>query len=255
MTDRFDRPAEWSSGQKTGADPATTREQTERVARDEARRTVLRFWTKVLVFVAAVFLCVFGISRWGMKITELPYFQVTKLEVTGDTDRVPRERVEEVIAPLLAGSYFSLNLEEARRLIEMVPWVKQAVVRRVWPNALSVHVKSYRAMAMYEDGRLVSPDGELFSANPDERENLSVLLPTFLRLFRSGSGDREELPRIYACPGAVGSEYYRFAFFRTGQLESGHDVAGYSAHADRARCRRRSGQRIDQFGQYGGRVS
>ncbi len=179
MTDRLDRPEERASGESVGLEPADVRERTERVARDEARRTVLRFWTKVLLLGTGVFLCAFAVNRWGMKLTELPYFQMTKLTVTGDTDRVPKERVEEVISPILAGSYFSFNLEEARRQIEMVPWVKQAVVRRVWPNGLAVEVKSYRAIAMYEDGRLVSLEGDLFSANPDERENLSVQLPTF----------------------------------------------------------------------------
>ena len=38
----------------------------------------------------------------------------------------------------LKGNFFTLDLAEAKRVFESVPWVRQAVVSRVWPNRLTV---------------------------------------------------------------------------------------------------------------------
>lgn len=179
MTERFDRPVDLSAVPRAAASREKTGEEKDREAREAVRRTVLRFWTKVIAVLVAVLLCVFSADRIIAKITTLPYFNITTLEVTGDLERVPLSRIEEAVTPVLTGNYFSVDLETARSAIESVPWVKEAVVRRLWPNGLSVRVEAYQALATYEDGRLVSTEGDLFAANPDERENLSVQLPNF----------------------------------------------------------------------------
>ena len=74
-----------------------------------------------------------------------------------------------------------------------MPWVKRAVVRRVWPDGLRIAVETYSAFAVYEDGRLVDPDGVLFSANPDERDNPSDPLPNFY----GPAGQPAQIARYY----------------------------------------------------------
>ena len=169
-----------------------TADDRAREVRDEGRRATLRFWTKMLGAALAVLLVLALVEHLVTRVTALPYFQMTHLEVMGDTDRVPYYRVEEAVKPILHGNYFSFDLEEARGVVETVPWVKHAVVRRAWPDGVVVRVESYHAVAMYEDGRLVSEEGELFAANPDERENLSVQLPTFY-------GSSSQVPQIVKC--------------------------------------------------------
>ncbi len=78
--------------------------------------------------------------------------------------------VRTALAGRLRGNYFTMRLEDTRRLLEMVPWVAQASVRRVWPDRLLVTLTEHRALGVWEDGRLLSDRGELFVANPDEAE-------------------------------------------------------------------------------------
>lgn len=73
-------------------------------------------------------------------------------------------------ARVLAGNFFTMDLNEARRLIETLPWVARASVRRVWPNQLVVTVDEYQAVGLWSDGRVLSRRGELFVANPAEAE-------------------------------------------------------------------------------------
>ena len=85
------------------------------------------------------------------------------------------------VMPRLAGSFFTLNLQSAREAFEAVPWVRHAVVRRVWPDRLVVRLEEHRPVAVWKgeegDDRLVNDHGEVFEANlgdVDER-----LLPDF----------------------------------------------------------------------------
>ena len=85
------------------------------------------------------------------------------------------------MAPKLKGSFFTINLRDTRLAFEAVPWVRSAVVHRVWPDRLSVRLEEHRPAALWhaEDGndRLVNPQGEVFEANLGDVEDDG--LPTF----------------------------------------------------------------------------
>jgi len=81
-------------------------------------------------------------------------------------------------APLLAGNFYSVDLQQGRAAFETVPWVRHAVVRRVWPDRLSVKLEEHRAAALWEGGgedssgdRLVNSFGEVFQANLGDVED------------------------------------------------------------------------------------
>lgn len=145
----------------------------------EARRANLRFWVKAVGGLAVAAVLVLGVERVADAVVRLPLFDFSTLEVEGDLTRVPVDRVKQAVEPVIRGNFFTEDLDGVRRAAESVPWVKRAVVRRVWPDGLRVVVDTYSAFALYEDGRLVDPDGVLFSANPDERDNPSEALPNF----------------------------------------------------------------------------
>jgi cell division protein FtsQ len=75
--------------------------------------------------------------------------------------------------PKLAGNFFTMDLAAGRRAFESVPWVRQAVVSRVWPNRLRVQLQEHRAVALWvnparrdqESDQLVNSFGEVFEAN------------------------------------------------------------------------------------------
>ncbi len=86
--------------------------------------------------------------------------------------------VRAAVAGRLKGNYFTMRLDETRRVLESVPWVAQASVRRIWPDRLLVTLVEHRALGVWDDGRLLSDVGELFVANPAEAE-IHGPLPAF----------------------------------------------------------------------------
>jgi len=96
----------------------------------------------------------------------------------GDLSRNSVPTIRANAAPRLAGNFFSVDLQAGRAAFESVPWVRRAVVRRVWPDRLAVRLEEHRAAALWEGtdaernvDRLVNGFGEVFDANVGDVED------------------------------------------------------------------------------------
>ena len=74
----------------------------------------------------------------------------------------------------------TLDLSRGKQAFEAVPWVRQAIVQRVWPNRLRVLLEEHHPVALWAmkdgDDQLVNQQGEVFQANLGDVEDES--LPT-----------------------------------------------------------------------------
>jgi cell division protein FtsQ len=116
-----------------------------------------------------------GVALW---VAQRPHFDLQRIELQGDLQHVTAPSVRAVLAGQLRGNFFTVRLDETRRLLENVPWVASASVRRVWPDRLEVRLTEHRAIGVWSDGRLLSSRGVLFVANPAEAE-VDTPLPEF----------------------------------------------------------------------------
>jgi cell division protein FtsQ len=106
-------------------------------------------------------------------VAQRPAFDFRHVEVrgsAGELQHVTGGAVRAVVTGKLRGGFFTMRLEEARRVFEAVPWVAGASVRRVWPDRLIVTLTEHRALGVWGDGRLLSDAGVLFVANAAEAE-------------------------------------------------------------------------------------
>ncbi len=51
--------------------------------------------------------------------------------------------------------------------IERLPWIKQASVRKQWPDELKIHLVEYVPIARWNDQHMVDAEGNTFSVPPD----------------------------------------------------------------------------------------
>jgi cell division protein FtsQ len=114
---------------------------------------------------AAIALC--GLARW---LAARPLFDIRRIEVRGDLTHVRSASVRAAVAGKIAGNFFTVRLDEARRAFETIPWVAAASVRRAWPDRLVVTLREHRALGLWSDGQLLSDRGRLFVANAAEAE-------------------------------------------------------------------------------------
>jgi len=98
-------------------------------------------------------------------------FSVRSIRVEGEVTRNSVSTIRANAGPRLAGNLFTLDLSAGKHAFESVPWVRQAVVRRIWPDRLAVRLEEHRAAALWGDERLVNTYGEVFEANLGDVED------------------------------------------------------------------------------------
>eukprot|EP01036_Dinobryon_divergens_P041608 gene41608-55164_t len=102
-------------------------------ALDRAQR--MRLGAGVALLVAA--------ALW---VARQPMFAIRSIQLEGDVTRNSLATIRTSAATRLAGSFFTLDLQAARSAFEAVPWVRQAVVQREFPNRLRVTLQEHQAV-------------------------------------------------------------------------------------------------------------
>ena len=124
-----------------------------------------------LYLLLGVALC--ALALWWS--ARLPVFALRAIQVDGEVLRNSESTIRANAAHRLTGSFLTLDLQKSRSAFESVPWVRRAVVRKVWPMRLSVQLEEHRPVALWvmADGndRLVNSFGEVFEANVGDVED------------------------------------------------------------------------------------
>ncbi len=97
-----------------------------------------------------------------------PLFALSRIVVEGDVTHNSAATLRANVAPRLSGNFFTVDLAQARKAFEDIPWVRRAVVRREFPNVLRVSLQEHQPVAYWgaEGGStLVNSFGEVFEAN------------------------------------------------------------------------------------------
>lgn len=136
----------------------------------------------------AVSAMVVGVVVW---VAKRPYFSIAQVQIKPVDQQalnyVSVASVQATIAGRLAGNFFSIDLDDARRLLGSVPWVRNVSVRRVWPDTLLVEFEEQQPFALWNEDAMINTWGEAFSANQGELPD-EVELPEF-----SGPDNAERL--------------------------------------------------------------
>ncbi len=162
---------------------------------------LMRVTTAVLMMICFVMLSVLAV-QW---LANRGVFAIERLKLSGDLQHVNPTSVRAQANAKLSGSFFTMDLQEAKRAFEQLPWVRQAVVKRVWPRGISVSLQAHQPVALWTtvpesgtqlapvDERLLNSFAEVFEANTDEvEEDLPHL-----------SGPAASAPRVWEMYGAL----------------------------------------------------
>ena len=130
--------------------------------------------TASVLFAGFGLMAVLTLVAW---VSNNPVFSVRGIAVSGEVEHSNAVTLRANVAPKLSGTFFTLDLAAARQAFEAVPWVRQAVVHREFPNRLKVQIEEHKAVAYWDtegDARLVNSFGEVFEANLGEVEQFAL---------------------------------------------------------------------------------
>jgi cell division protein FtsQ len=120
---------------------------------------------------------------------------VERVTLTGDTARVADSDLRALAAAVRGMTALDAMRERARR----VPWVRDAAVRRVFPDGVEIRLEAYDAVARWGEEALVSSRGEIFRAS-FEGTLLRVRAPEAM-----AADVVRELPAVRASVAPIGS--------------------------------------------------
>lgn len=109
--------------------------------------------------------------RWA---ATLPTMGVQRIIVEGDTAHQNELTLRANLAGKLSGNFFFMDLMQARKAFESIPWVRRAVVRREFPGRLRVTLEEHRSSGIWgleSESRMVNTYGEVFDANVGDAGN------------------------------------------------------------------------------------
>ena len=157
-----------------------------------------------LMSATAILLLLTGAAGWFFQRS---WFDLRHIELrAADADglrHVNANAVRAAAVGRLSGNFFTMRLEDARRVFESVPWVAAVSLRRAWPDRLVVTLTEHRAIAVWDDGRLLADSGQLFVANVAEAE-VHGPLPLVDAPPRFGAEVARRLPQFTAHLASLG---------------------------------------------------
>lgn len=128
--------------------------------------------THLIGFVALIFCFVYAFNQFKT----IQYFPIKEVKVAG-IQHVDHAAVQRIITPLVNKGFFAVNVDQIKESLAQFPWVADASVRRVWPNQVIIQVAEKLPLARWNDEKLLSQSGELFSP---ARETFPTHLPQFV---------------------------------------------------------------------------
>lgn len=115
-------------------------------------------WSALLLAV----LLVFGVLHMMNPMT----FPIRHVEINGEFVHLAPGALQAVAENVVRGGFFNVNVETVRRAVLREPWVREVIVRRVWPQSLRLEVQEQRAAALWGTGALLNADGTVFRPDP-----------------------------------------------------------------------------------------
>jgi len=85
------------------------------------------------------------------------------LEIDGQFERVSAEQVRAKLAPLVSGSFFTVNTKVIRETASDMPWVASVSVQKAWPDTVQVRIHEHAPVAHWTADYLLDANGQPFS--------------------------------------------------------------------------------------------
>lgn len=194
----------------------------------------------VLVGLAALAFAAGGAYR----LMRSEFFPVRHVELRTAVSHTTKEELEAALAGPVNANFFAVRLDEVRRHVEALPWVRRATVRRVWPDRLELELEEHVPLARWGGA---DESGDLPAMVNNHGERFHARHAGELPLFVAPSGAEAEVARRYArfteAVAPLGSPIDRIVLTPSYawqiRLKGGlHIVLGRDAEAAEARLRR-----------------
>ena len=107
----------------------------------------------LVIIISTIFINFFknGIIKEELTSNFIDLFYINNIEIIG-RDRSSKKILSEVLRPYENKSLVSINLKNIQSEIEKIAWIKDVIVRKVYPETLSISIEEYSPSAVWKRG-------------------------------------------------------------------------------------------------------
>ena len=98
---------------------------------------------------------------------------VTRVTIAQQWQGIDAAEVQKLLAGYLGAGFFDFPVQEVRQALENHPWIRRAVVKKVWPDSVWLTLTEEMAIARWGEDRLLNQHGGTFK--PATMDQLSGL--------------------------------------------------------------------------------
>lgn len=142
-------------------------------------------------FLLVISLLWYGFNVAQQRLRDEQNAPIRTLVVLGQPEHVDEQAIIAAIQRGPVGSFFDVDVQAIQQRVEALPWIKQASIRKQWPDKLQVYVTEHVAVASWNEELLLDPTGTVFSVPVEQIR-------------------AQQLPALY---GPEGSEQEAFVMF------------------------------------------
>ena len=125
---------------------------------------VMQKLTAVLALVGTLGMLYAGVL-W---VANRPWFAIHSIHVAGNVQHVNALTIRHALVQRLGGTFFTTSLNETKKQVEAIAWVRRAQITRRWPHSLLIQIEEHTPLATFNENQLVNTYGEAFTVNLDE---------------------------------------------------------------------------------------
>lgn len=149
----------------------------------------------VFLFVIAGFIYAgIQVIRWLEDEQQLP---VQKVIFSGQRSVLVDSQMEALIRKNQKGSFFALDVNKVHQLLEDMPWVYRASVRKRWPSSLHIYLVEQAPVAIWNDDFLLNTQGDIFDGDAANKK--------LAQLFGPGGSEKTALTGFNAMQSLLSS--------------------------------------------------
>lgn len=116
-----------------------------------------------LLLLGFVALLLLAAAAWGIRWLTAPgTLPIREIKVAGQFHQLRPDAIRTLVQQAIDGGFFSVDVAAIQRRLLREPWVKQAVIQRIWPAGLQVTIVEQDALARWGADALLNGEGVVF---------------------------------------------------------------------------------------------
>lgn len=141
----------------------------------EKKKNPLLVFAKPGILIVLIILGYFIARNWDTVLENISSKPISSFALIGKDNYTTSEDILSNLRSMgeLRG-YFAQNVEDVQQNLKQIPWVKNAYVRKIWPDKLYIDVVEYQPVAFWNNDRFLAQDGTIFQLPEDKIKSLHL---------------------------------------------------------------------------------